>query len=149
MATVADSIRRAVDIARTVPAQLGLHPHTVKMVVTRFAGSNTGRGAATTQELQLLVKGTNPRVVWLNNAQLIANNWDNGTIEVGPLTPTYDADTGEGWSFDELSATGIAAVQNTIHLVVQGPRVPNGQKYLVKEVLRKNFRWILRASPVT
>ena len=148
MADVADNLRRTINRVRKIPAQLGLHPHTVQLELRTFSGGNTGRGTTTTTLTPLLENGTNPRVVWISYQQLVAFQWSEGTVRVGPFTPGYGEgeDTG-GLTYEDLIQGHLTSKQGTVYLIITGPRVPDGKRYLVKELKRTNFRWELVAEP--
>jgi hypothetical protein len=145
MATLGTALRRVLSQTRSLPGRLGLRPHTVELVTASWSGDHTGDGTETAVESTLIhAAGQPPRVHWLSSEEITVGNLPSGTVQIGPLTPTFVGGGVSRQAFGRLLDAG-----DTIHLRITGPRHPDGALYRVTNAHQENATEImLQAIPV-
>ncbi len=142
--TLADDLKSLVYTIRAIPGELGMHPHSVTLVESDWAGTHSGDGSRTDTSTALLESGQNPHVKWLSDEELAVAGLSAGEIEVGPLTPDHGAVSRlASLRGDSLSDTDAR------YLLITGPKHPNGARYRITDLKAdRPFRYMLRAAPV-
>jgi hypothetical protein len=144
--TLADSLKPRLHRIRAIPARLGLHPHSVAIVVASTDGTHTGDGTRTETVTSVTEHGGYPpHVRWLNDEEIALGQLAMGAIEVGPITPLHN---GNGTDLDLL--TGADMTDGQVRLLrITGPNHPSGADYRITSVSAdKALRYMIRAVPV-
>lgn len=140
-----ERFRRIADRARRIPDRFGLREHTASILVGEWSGDHTGEGDQTQNAVALTVSGGHAaRVRWLNDEETALANLGRGACEIGPFTPPYP---GGGVDVEGL----LASVETgaTVHVIVTGPKHPDGAKYRILDVDNSRaLRRVIRAVPV-
>ncbi len=140
--TLRDELLDIVYEARGIAGELGFREHSVSLVVASTSGTHTGDGSRT-ETVTALTNGDGqpPRVKWLKDEEIALGQLPVGTVEVGPLTPTFT-------SLDLLNGTDMTTGQVRL-LRITGPNHPNGADYTIKGVSAdRALRYMIRAVPV-
>lgn len=126
--------------------ELGFRPHTVEIVVTHWSGQHTGE-VHEGDEVTAITEGAGqpPKVRALKDDEIALGNLNNGTLEVGPITPEF---AGGGTSDDLLF--GAIPRGATKYVRITGPLAPNGAMYRIRASRRdRSLRRMLTIEPVT
>lgn len=149
--SVLNSLRRVAFKVRGIGGRLGLREHRVHVVATSYAGTHFGDGVRTTTETELLENGHPPKVRWLSQQALALGGLDEGTVEIGPLTPEHTAfGGGTVGTSDALlqGQDGALSDGDGLLLKLTGPKHPNGARYRITSVDRSRpLRVMLQAKP--
>lgn len=143
--SLADDLKPLLREVRAIPGQLGLRPHTVKILSRGWSGEHSGDGIRYDAEIDV-VEGDNqpPKVRWLTDEELAVGSLASGTIQVGPITSD---DSSRTWLDDLLGSnleTGDAR-----YLVITGPKHPCGAKYRITRVTaHRALHYLVQAQPV-
>lgn len=130
---------------RAIPGQLGLRPHTVKLLSRSWDGAHSGDGNRSDDELNL-VEGDNqpPKVRWLRDDELAVGDLARGTVEVGRLTADFAA---REW-LDDIRGDNLLK-GDARYLVITGPTHPNGAKYRITKITSERaLHYMIQAKPV-
>lgn len=129
MSTPADRYRRIADRCRGLPAQHGLREHSVFLVESSWSGAALGDGELTEVATPILVHGKYPpKVRYPNQREIALGLMSEGSLVVGPFTPTWGAG---GFDRSKLDGT-LLDTGETLHIRVVGPQAPNGVRYRIK-----------------
>lgn len=131
---------------RNKPGQYGLRPHTVAIVVTSWAGAQTGEAAKTPVTTPIVERdGLPPKIRWLKQDELALQNLPKGSVEIGPITPDFSIG---GTSIATLTASSVAS-RATFHFLITGPQHPSGAKYKLERTSADHaLHYTITASPV-
>ncbi len=142
----ADPWRSIVWQFRSLPAQFGLRDYSTSIVVGTWSESHVGDGNVEEQLKPILENGgTNPKLEFLDEEQRALNELPIGSCKIGPITPYFGSN---GTPISDLLPT--VANSQTVHVIITGPRFPNGAKYSIKKVeTDKALHWNLICEPVT
>ena len=145
----ATDLHAALAAVRGLAGSMGLHGHAVSVLAGAWSvsGGHTGDGTETSTATPLRENGQNPKVVWLNDEQVaLAIGTTNATVEIGPLTPDHGSG---GVAVSTLLGTGLSDDQ-TLHVLITGPKHPSGERYRVVEVRAGSaLHYTLRCKPVS
>lgn len=145
-AAMRDRYRRIVYRYRNVPGLHGLRPHTVEVRVRTWTGSHTGDGTASGSWASVVESGgQSPKVRWLKQEEIALGNLQDGTAEIGPITPDF---SGGGTALTTLIGDS-ADTGNEFHVRITGPEHPNGALYKVVQAHGESaLHLMLIVSPV-
>lgn len=122
----ADPYRAILYATRAIPNLIaGLRPHTIARVV-RY--SNNGDPSDEIQEVETPIvegNGQPPHIRWLKEEEIAVGNLNPGTIEAGPITPTF---TGGGTDIAFLRGDDLVPADK-LYFRIRGPHHPNGALY--------------------
>lgn len=144
---LADDLKSIVFQMRAIPGSLGLRPHAVAIVTETWSGEHTGEGTRT-QVVTAITEadGQNPKVRWITDEEKAVGELADGTVEVGPITPSNGS---VGTLLATLTQPNLATGA-TRYLRITGPSHPDGAKYRIKRVSSERaLRYMVRAEPVT
>ena len=124
-------LRAALDRIRAIPGALGLRVYSVAVEVSTSAGAELGEGQRTVVTTPVVERnGQPPKVRWLTNREIALGGYEDGTVEVGPITPDFP---GGG----TLLATLLPnpPVNTTVRWVLYGPMYgASGGRFRVRNV---------------
>jgi hypothetical protein len=141
---LADDLKPIIDEIRGIPGSLGLRPNRVYLVRAVWSGEHTGE-LDETQDLTEITVGDSqpPKVKIISDEQKALGQLADGSIEIGPITPTY---TGGGIAVSSLYARSLNRGE-TLHVKVVGPAGTN--YYRITEVMTdRAMHYKFRAEPV-
>ncbi len=149
MATLADPWRSIAYSIRSLPAQFGLRPYSVSVVIGTWynntESTHVGDGSKNEQLIPILENGgTNPKLRFANEEQRALSGMEVGSCTIGPITPYFGSG---GTPISNL----LPAVANgeTVHVIITGPQFPNGAKFSVKKVeTDRALHWTMLCEPV-
>jgi len=143
---LADDLIAVIWSIRSIPGQFGLRPHTVQ-IINRFAyGQHTGDVDLSSATPLVEHGNTNPKVRWLDDEALAVGGLPSGTVEIGPITPKFDAG---GTALATLDARNLDT-GDSLHLLITGPKHPSGALYKVVRInADRAMHYMLRATPVS
>ncbi len=143
--TLADDLKPLVDSIRTIPATLGLRPHTVSLVIATTSGTHTGDGTRTEVVTALThSSGAAPKIRWAKDQDVAMNLVAAGTCTIGPITSDF---TG----FENLAdLDGRDLDTGDVRLLrITGPRHPSGADYRILDVkTERALHYLIIACPV-
>jgi hypothetical protein len=145
--TLRDDLLPTVYEARGIAGELGFRQYTVDLVTGSSTGDHTGDGDVIDEVTPILESnGQSTRVRWLKDEEIAVGALPNGTIEVGPITPTF---TGGGTDIAALMGDALERGE-TRFLRITGPKHPDGALYQVTQVkAERALRYMLQAKPVS
>jgi hypothetical protein len=92
-----------------------------------------------------LEQGFPPKIRWLKNDELALGALPEGTVDIGPLTPT-NSSGGLALALIDGSRLEVGAVRL---LRITGPQHPNGADYRVMSTsVDRAIHYMIRACPV-
>lgn len=142
--TLAEDLRPTLDACRSIPGELGLHPYRVYVVTRTWSGASPGHGTATDAETEILVGGQPPHVSKLSGETIAVNNLPSDTVQIGPLTPTFN---GGGSAVSLFSGSLTGKQERWLKLV--GPGHEDGTKLRIVEVnAASSLHIMVRAAPL-
>ncbi len=145
MATQADAWRAIAYAARSIPAQFGFRQYSTSVLIGTWTGEHVGDGDRNDMLFPILENGgTNPKVRFMNEEERALSGMEVGSCEVGPITPDFGSN---GTPLSRL----LPSVENgeTVHVVITGPRFPNGAVFSIKKVETDHaLHWKLTCEPV-
>lgn len=146
MAGPVDTWRAIAYSVRSIPAEFGLRPYSVSIVVGSWSGNHVGDGSRNEELIPILENNSsNPKVRFLNEEQRALTNLGIGSCTVGPITPDHGAN---GTALADLLPA--VAAHETVHVVITGPAYPDGARFAVKEVKTdRAIHWTLVCEPVS
>lgn len=144
--SLADTLKPLLYNARAFAGQLGFRPHSVAIVTGAWSGSHTGDGTETETSVAITEAGGQPpKTHWLSDEQLAVGALPRGTVEIGPITPSF---AGGGTDLASIAGTALARGE-TIHVRITGPNHPSGALYrLINVNADKALNYMMRAQPV-
>jgi hypothetical protein len=125
--TFAEDIRKTVSSARSIPGELGLREHTVRMRRSLWSGDYTGDGTTQDQFVEAIEGEHPPRVRWLTDGQRALGEHAEGSVEIGPMTPEF---VGGGIDFGALIGSALDKGEQ-LEVLITGPRHPSGGTYRI------------------
>jgi len=142
----ADSLKPILYGARAFAGQLGFRPHAVEILTGAWSGAHTGDGTETATALPIAESGGQPpKTRWLNDEQIALGGLPRGTVEIGPITPSFP---GGGTLLATLAGDALVRGE-TIHVRITGPKHPSGALYrLTSLTADKALSYKLQAQPV-
>jgi hypothetical protein len=144
--TLASDLLETVYEGRAIAGDLGFRPHSVAIVIVSSSGTHTGDGTRTESETAVTeAEGQPPRIRWLKDDEVALGMLPKGTVEVGPITPSF---SGGGTDLDLLNGADLTDGQVRL-LRITGPNHPNGADYRIKGVSAdRALRYMITATPV-
>jgi hypothetical protein len=142
-----DDLLPLVSSVRSIAGQIGIRMHSVAIVSGSWSGDHTGDGTEDQTATAITEAGGHPpKVRWLNDEQIAVGQLAKGTVEIGPITPSFP-----GGGTDLATLVGAALTRGeTIHLRITGPAHPDGALYRVIDIRAdRAFRYMLKASPTS
>lgn len=142
---VRDSLRQLAWNIRAIPGRdFGIRPYTLHVRVTTYAGDHVGDGTETATTTPITeADGQPPKVRFLNDEQRALGGLPDGTVEVGPITPSHP---GGGTDLAILTPSTEGTV---VHYILTGPEHPTGASYLLHAVKTdRALRYMLTLKPV-
>lgn len=140
-----DRYRRIAGRARKIAGEHGLRPHRVCVVAARTGGTYTGDGGRWEISNEILEQGFPPKIRWLKNDELALGTLPDGTVDIGPITPT-NTSGGTALKLFDGSTLEVGAVRL---LRIVGPQHPNGADYRVMSTgADRAIHYTIRACPV-
>tara|TARA_R100001163_G_scaffold64608_1_gene59268 strand:- start:4695 stop:5135 length:441 start_codon:yes stop_codon:yes gene_type:complete len=124
-----DDIRKLCFELRAIPGRdFEIRPYTVKVVLRQWSGDEPGQGVETVTSIDITESdGQPPKVRWLTDEEIAVGGYDQSTVEVGPITPSFP---GGGTLITTL---GQDPPPNTLFdFVLTGPQYPDGAIYRLK-----------------
>lgn len=145
MADLADAWRAIAYNFRSIPAQFGLRPYSVSVVIGSWSRDHVGDGDRNERLINIYENGnTNPKVEFTNEEQRALSGMEVGSVTIGPITPYFGSG---GTPLSDLQPA--LANGETIHVVITGPQFPNGAKFSIKKIeTSKALHWTLLCEPV-
>lgn len=124
-------LRKLAYKVRAIPGKIGIRVYSVEVQVTTSAGAELGQGAHTVVTSAITeADGQPPRVRWLDNREIALGGYEDGTVEVGPITPDFP---GGGTLVSTLRPN--PPVNTTVRVVLKGPDYPaTGGRFRVRNV---------------
>jgi hypothetical protein len=142
---LADDLLSLVDSIRAIPGQLGLRPNRVYIVDANWDGAFAGEGTEVETETEITVGDEQPpKVRILSDEQLAMGELASGSIEIGPITPSY---TGGGHSATTLLAQSVARGDTRLLRVVG--RAGTAHYRVTRVTTDRAMHYMMRAEPVT
>jgi len=144
--TFAEDLLPALEAGRALAGELGLHPVRVYVVTRNWTGTMPGEGAASDTETELLESGQSPKVQTLSGEAIAVNQLPEGTLSIGPLTPSY---TTGGTSLATLATGTLGAAQERWLKLTGGIHGTEGQAYRIVDVSADSaLHYTVRAHPL-
>lgn len=146
MASLRLPLRHALNHIRAIPGKLGLRTYSVAVEVSVSAGTELGEGARTVTTTTVTeTSGQPPKVRWLSNREIALGGYEDGTVEVGPITPDYH---GGGAAIATLYPN--PSVNTTVRWILTGPAYgASGARFRVRNVTHDkalNYRVLLERA---
>ncbi len=145
MASPADSWRAIAYSLRDLPAQFGLRPYSVAVVIGTWSGNHVGDGELTEVTTPIVEKSnSNPKVRFMNEEQRTLSGMEVGSVEVGPITPDFGS---SGTPLTHLLP--VVTASQTVHAIITGPQFPDGALFSIKKVeTDRALHWTMLCEPV-
>jgi hypothetical protein len=143
--TLRDDLLPALTAIRgNVRGSLGLDLYSVAIEVKEWSGAEIGEGVATTTSTAITEGGGHrPKARWLSSEEVAIGGYEDGSIEIGPITPSH---AGGGTALTALLPT---LTNGTARLLLTGPRYPTGVYCQVKRITHDTpFRIMITATPL-
>lgn len=123
MPTLRDAILPSINAIRAIPGQLGWRPYSLTIETRTWSGAEIGEGVETVTSTPITEQyGQPPKIRWLDSEQLALGGYEKGTLEIGPMTPSYP---GGGVLISALSPSNLP--NNTVvQFKLVGPSYPQG-----------------------
>ncbi len=141
--TLADDLKPVVYAGRALAGEYGFRVHTVAILNEHFDAlhDNSEFAGANLQPL-VEANGQPPKVVWKKNDAVGFGNAMEDIVEVGPITPAF-----AGGGTDLTDLMGTLASGQVRHLVITGPKVPDGARYRIIDVrAERALRYMITAQ---
>ena len=124
-------LRAALNRIRAIPGALGLRTYSVAVEVTTWSGAELGEGVGTVVLTPVVERnGQPPKVRWLSNREIALGGYEDGTVEVGPITPDFP---GGGIALATLHPN--PPVNTTVRWILYGPQYgAAGGRFRVRNV---------------
>ncbi len=144
--SLVNELRKTLFAARSIAGRLGFRVHTVALVKRYAIGQHTGDIDMSSLLPITEQDGYPPKTVWLDDETLALANLGAGSVDVGPITPSFP---GGGTDLSKLTGANLDT-GDTLHLLITGPNHPEGALYRIKEVRAdKALNYRIRAVPVS
>jgi len=145
--TLASGLKGLAYSVRGIAGALGVRPHAVSILKRSWSGSQPGDGTQTDVERMIHEGGGQPpKVRWLTEEQLTVGNLEAGTVEIGPITPSF---RGGGTDLSFLDGSQLEA-KEARYLRITGPMHPKGAIYkVIKLTADHALHYTITASPVS
>ena len=145
--SAADGFRKALYGARAIAGTLGLRPYTVSVSVRSWSGDVVGEGIASVSTTAITESaGQPPKVRWLSGEDIALGGFASGSVEVGPITPSFP---GGGTAIATITGNGATTGQ-LMHFTLTGPEFPNGARYSLKDISSdRALHYMLTLEPIT
>jgi hypothetical protein len=129
-------LRKLANHLRALPGRMGIRPYSIEVQVTTSAGAELGEGAQTVVTTLITeANGQPPKVRWLSNKEIALGGYEDGTVEVGPITPDFP---GGGTAIATLHPN--PAVNSTVRVVLRGPDYgANGARFRLQNLRHERF----------
>jgi hypothetical protein len=123
----------------------GVRQYSVAVEHKSWSGAERGEGTATTTTTAIAeTGGVPPKVRWLSSEEVAVGGYEDGTVEIGPITPSF---TGGGTSLATILPT--LGDNATMRLVLTGPRFPTGAYCRVHKVTHdRGYQYKITATPI-
>jgi hypothetical protein len=130
-------LRRLANHVRAIPGRMGIRPYTVEAQVTSSAGAEFGEGIQTVITTVITeANGQPPKVRWLSNKEIALGGYEDGTVEVGPITPDFPG----GGTLIATLHPNPTAVNSTVRFVLRGPDYPaTGARFRLNNLKHDRF----------
>jgi hypothetical protein len=133
-----------VDMGRAIAGELGLRVYaSVTVRVRTWSGSVTGEGTKTDVDTLLLVGGQPPKVRQVSQKDIVRSGglYEEGDLEIGPLTPQY---AGGGTSIASLDPA-VATRPTEVFYRIAGPGSASGGDWYkkVSDSMDRPFRMMV------
>lgn len=140
-----DRYRSIANRARAIPGKHGLREHSASVVIAATPGTYTGDGARTESVLTIVeAGGYPPKIRWLKDEDRAIGQLPEGTVEVGPITPSCSSG---GTELARITGADMTVGQVRL-LRITGPQHPDGADYKILSVQCDHALHItVRAAP--
>jgi hypothetical protein len=131
---------------RAIPGQFGLRPHAVALVTGFSTGDHTGDGDVLDEDLPITEGEYPPKVRWLKDEEIAVGALENGSIEIGPITPSFS--TG-GTALADIRGDALERGE-TRFVRITGPKHPDGALYQITRITAdRAMNYRIQAKPVS
>jgi hypothetical protein len=143
--TLAADLLSVLEDARGIAGELGLRPVRVYVVTRNWSGTMPGEGACSDSETEILVARQSPKVRTLSGEAIAVNQLPEGTISIGPITPSHTT----GGTSLALATGMLDTAQERWLKLTGGIHGTEGQLYRIIDVSADSaFHYTVRAYPL-